>query len=227
MYPEDRVLVAVVTSPRDFAFARDHGWYRIPQRRAPKGVHAEYLAFYFNRSFGDQKWAIHYYGRTLGHELLQRRDLLPDEPDHARAEELYYKVQLDALQRLDRPIVSLRWRRISFIHTTWDRFTDAAEINDLFVEGESYVDRLYYALREAGIFPEREYRVKEAGIPYQVDLAVPCRMGTVSVVFGDRPGPESALRLSPDEAGQDAAGSVELMEDRIRQFGGERRAMGR
>jgi hypothetical protein len=220
MYPEDRVLVAILGSPRDFALARDHGWYRIPQKRAPKGVHAEYLAFYFNRSFGDQKWAIHYYGKKLGHELVHRRDLIPDEPDHPRAGELYYKIQLDALKRLDRPIVSLRWRRISFIHTTWDRFTDAAEINDLFVEGDSYVDRLYYALREAGIFPERQYQVKEGSTAYKVDLAIPCKTGIVSVVLGDRSGPTSALLLDSSGVAQDPAEDVGLVKEQIRRFGG-------
>jgi hypothetical protein len=49
---------------------------------------------------------------------------------------------------LEQPIVSLRWRRITFIHTTWDRFQDAREINDLFVEGPPYVDRRFVVLRE-------------------------------------------------------------------------------
>ena len=44
MYPEDRVLVAYVPSPEDFDIVRREGWYRIPQRFAPKGLHAEYLA---------------------------------------------------------------------------------------------------------------------------------------------------------------------------------------
>ena len=222
MYPEDRVLVAVMTSPRDFAFARDQRWYRIPQKRAPKGVHAEYLAFYFNRAFGEQKWAIHHYGRKLGHELVRRRDLLPDEPDHPRADELYYKIQLGPLLQLDRSIVSLRWRRISFIHTTWDRFMDATEINDLFLEGEAYVDRLYYALREAGILPEREYRIMEGGVLYQADLAIPCQVGTVAVMIGDRPGPESALRLDPEQVIDDPAGCASLVNNWINRQGGER-----
>jgi hypothetical protein len=54
---------------------------------------------------------------------------------------LYYKVQLGPVQQLERPIVSLRWRRITFIHTTWDRLHDAREINDLLVEGGSYAAR--------------------------------------------------------------------------------------
>ncbi len=222
MYPEDRVLIALMPSPRDFAIARDQGWYRIPQRQAPKGIHAEYIAFYFNRSFGEQKWAIHYYGQKLGHELAHRRDLLPDDTNHPRADELYFKIQLGPLQKLDRPIVSLRWRRISFIHSTWDRFVDATEINDLFVEGEPYVDRLYYALREAGIFPERAYKIREAGVQYQVDIAIPCRTGTVAVVIGNRPAPSSALRLESERITQDPAGCASAVTRWIDQHGGVR-----
>jgi hypothetical protein len=57
-------------------------------------------------------------------------------------------VQLGPLQQLERPIISLQWRRITFIHTTWDRFIDAREVNDLFIEGGGYVDRQYATLRD-------------------------------------------------------------------------------
>ena len=222
MHPEDRVLVAIMPSPRDLAIARDQGWYRIPQQQSPKGIHAEYLAFYFNRAFGSQKWAIHYYAPQLGFELVRRLDLFPDEPRHPRADHLYFKVQLGSLQQLERPIISLRWRRISFIHTTWDRFMDATEINDLFFEGTPYVDRLYYALREAGIFPERGYQIRETGSQYTVDLAIPCQKGTLSVVVGDRPGPPSALHLESKQVTDDPAGCVTLIAEEIDRFGGVR-----
>jgi len=68
-----------------------------------------------------------------GHELARRRDLLPNEPDHPRADQANY--QLGPLERLDLPIVSLRWRRITFIETTWDRFHKAQEINELCASG--------------------------------------------------------------------------------------------
>lgn len=193
MYPEDRVLVAYVPRPSDFDHVRREGWYRIPYEYAPKGLHAEYLAFYFGNEFGPEKWAIHYYAPRLGHELARRRDLLPDEPDHPRAEAAYYKVQLGPLQRLERPIVSLRWRRVTFIHTTWDRFQDAAEINDLFIEGGVYVDRLYHALKDKGIQPERNYLVAERGVEYNVALAVPCRTGRVEVTFDRLPASETEV----------------------------------
>ncbi|MCO5184076.1 MAG: hypothetical protein M9918_22205 [Anaerolineae bacterium] len=148
MYPEDRVLVAYVPQPADFARIQRDGWYRIPARHMPKGLYAEYVAFYFGRKFDDDKWAIHFYARNLGHELTTRRDLLPDQPHHPRAADPYFKVQLGPLIELERPIISLRWRRILFLHTTWDRFQDAVEIGDLTLDGGDYVDRLYATLRE-------------------------------------------------------------------------------
>ncbi len=147
---------------------------------------------------------------------------MPHEPDHPRADALCFKLQLSALQPLERPIFSLRCRRISFIHTTWGRFVDAKEIIDLLVQGEPYVDRLYYALREAGIFPEQGYRVCEAGVWFRADLAVPCREGTVSVTVGDRPVPSTTLRLTPTQVARDTAGCASVVADLVRQKGGAR-----
>lgn len=187
MYPEDRVLVAYMPEPADFEIARTRGWYRIPQKHVPKGLYAEVFAFYFGRKFGPQKWAIHYYAERLGHELTTRRALFPEQPDHPRAEDFYYKVQLGPLQKRERPIVSLRWRRVTFVHTTWDRFEDATEINDLFIEGGVYVDRLYATLKERGLRPERDYLVKEGEVTYRVPLVVLCRSGRVEVTASELP----------------------------------------
>ncbi len=193
MYPEDRVLVAYVPNRVDFSLIQKEGWYRIPQRHMPKGLYAEYFAFYFGRRFGEEKWAIHYYAPQQGFELLTRRDLLPDQPDHPRADDYYYKVQLGPLQKLSRPIISLRWRRITFIHTTWDRFQDAQEINDLFVEGGQYVDRLYATLKDRGIRSERNYQVKEDGEVYQIPLAIFCQDGRLDIRKGQLPKDETAV----------------------------------
>ena len=198
MYPEDRVLVAYVPRPSDFDLIRREGWYRIPQRSAPKGLHAEYIAFYFGAAFGEEKYAIHYYARNAGHELARRRDLLPDEAGHPRADDIYYKVQLGPLQRLAQPIVSLRWRRLTFVHTTWDRFQDATEINDLFIEGGPYVDRLYATLKERGVSADRDYRVNEEGPEYVVALSVPTRDGRVNVPYGDLPDSAAAVASLAD-----------------------------
>lgn len=160
MYPEDRVLVAYLPKPSDFALLQQEGWYRIPQENAPKGVFAEYYAFYFGRHFGPEKWSIRYYAPQVGRELVTRRTLFPHEPDHPKADDTYFKIQLGPLQQLERPIISLHWRRITFIHTTGDRFMDATEINDLFVEGGEYVDRLATILRDGIEIPDDGYRTR-------------------------------------------------------------------
>jgi hypothetical protein len=148
MYPEDRVLIAYMPDPADFALLQNEGWYRIPLKHAPKGLHAEYYAFYFGRDFGPKKWAIHVYARQLGHELVTRRELFPEQVDHPRAHDLYYRVSLGELEERTEPIVSLRYRRLTFMHTTWDRFIDAREISDLMIQGGEYVDRAFATLKD-------------------------------------------------------------------------------
>jgi hypothetical protein len=187
VYPEDRVLIAYMPEPADLDLVRDEGWYRLPQKHAPKGLYAEYYAFYYGRRFGDQKWAIHHYARQLGFELVRRLDLLPDQPDHPRANETYYRVALGPLQTLEQPIVSLRWRRVSFMHTTWDRFQDAREINDLQLNGGEYVDRLFATLKERGIPVKRNYEVKEPVGTYRVPLVVMLEGGRIELYEGDAP----------------------------------------
>jgi hypothetical protein len=180
---------------RDFEIARDEGWYRIPRRHAPPSTtEAAALGFYFTKAFGDEKWSIRWYAPVRGHELARRRDLFLDEPDHPRADEAYYKLQLGPLVQLELPIYSLRWRRITFIETSWDRFTAAEEINDLYASG---ADGLYVTLKEAEFWPEREFEIREGSVEYTVDLAVPCRDGIVSIAIGDRPAPSHTLH-NPD-----------------------------
>jgi hypothetical protein len=129
--PDARVLVCLINRPRDLEIARWDHWYRIPVKHAPPDYLADILAFYLSAPFGDEKWAIHEYAEVRGHELVRRVDLFPSEPNHPRANELYYKMQLGPLQRLSRPIPSLKWRRIAFIQTTGDRFMNALEVSEL------------------------------------------------------------------------------------------------
>jgi len=194
-HASDRVLVAIVNNRRDFDIARDEGWYRVPAKHAPQSTtEAAVLAFYFTKAFDDEKWSIRWYGEVRGHELARRRDLFPGEPEHPRAEEVYYKLQLGPLMQLERPIPSLRWRRIAFIETSWDRFTAAEEVNDLYASG---ADGLFVTLKDEGFWPEREFIVCEGSVEYVVDMAIPCQEGIVTIAIGDRPAPVHALR-DPD-----------------------------
>ena len=216
-HSSDRVLVAIMNNRRDFEIARDEGWYRIPQKHAPpSAIEAAALAFYFTKAFGDAKWSIRWYGPVRGHELARRRDLFPDEPDHPRANEPYYKLQLGPLMQLELPIHSLRWRRITFLETSWDRFTAAEEINDLYASG---ADGLYVTLKDEGFWPEREFEIREGGAEYTVDLAIPCREGTVAIAVTDRPTPPTALRLRSGQALHQS--DLEAVHRAVERLGGE------
>lgn len=200
MYPEDRVLVGVMPDPRDFEIARDRHWYRVPLAQAPNGIHAEYVAFYFTGKYPpDLRWAITYYARRTGHELVRRINLFPEHPDHPRAQEQYYKIQLGEIREKLPPIVSLRWRRITFIQTTWDRFVKAQEINDLFRAGDEFVDRIYRSLKARGIHVERAVELGSGTGKYAVDMVIPCQTGSIVLVSGEsqRAG---AIVLAGDEA---------------------------
>jgi hypothetical protein len=104
---------------------------------------------------------------------------------------------LGPLLALEQPIPSLRWRRITFIESSWDRFTAAEEINDLYASG-AY--GLFVTLKDSGLFPEREFVLREGEAEYVVDLAIPCRQGTVAIAVGDRAAPAGALRDPAPEA---------------------------
>jgi hypothetical protein len=145
--PTSLVLVGVVNNPRDLEIARLLGWYRIPLRTAPKVIAVDYLAFYQTGAFGEEKWRIQYIAPVRGHELTTRAELLKTEPDHPRAKEEYYKVQIGPLEKLPRPIMAETWRRITFLYTTGEYLLGANTVNDLVVQSDER-QLLWQALRE-------------------------------------------------------------------------------
>lgn len=136
-----------MTSPRDLEIARLLGWYRIPLRSAPKVVAVDYLAFYQTSAFGAERGCIEYIASVRGHELVTRAELIKDEPDHPRAREEYYKVQIGPLERLPAPILADKWRRITFLYTTGEYLFAARTLNDLVIHTEER-QTLWRALRE-------------------------------------------------------------------------------
>ncbi len=145
------ILVALVPSPRDLEIARLLGWYRVPLRSAPKVISVDYLAFYQDKAFGEEhRWRIETLAEVRGHELTTRAQLLRNEPDHPRAHEEYYKIQLGPLQTLPRPILSGRWRRITFLYTTGELLRSAQTVRDLVVKSEER-DVLWRSLRERAL----------------------------------------------------------------------------
>lgn len=134
------VLVAVLPQVADLQRARDHGWYRIPMRRAPPILAASYLAFYQTGVFGAERWAVRYAAPVRAVGIATRRDLLPDQSAHPRADERYYRFDLGPLEALPLAIPSKRLRRITFIPTTVGQLLRARDVVELWHAPENDVD---------------------------------------------------------------------------------------
>lgn len=148
IHAEDLVLVGVVTRAQDLEIARVLGWYRIPVRRAPKMIAVDWLALYQTARCGPVPAGIYAMAPVLGHELATRAELLHGEPDHPRAREAYYKLQLGALTPLPRPLVDGAWPRLTFLYTTGQRLLTARSLHQLRISAPVERQALWRALRE-------------------------------------------------------------------------------
>jgi len=149
---------------------------------------------------------------------------LRTQPDHPRANEAYYKIQIGPLERLPRPIPSRKWRRITFLYTTGERLLAADELNDLIVQSTER-ERLWQALRERGLVAERQYETAKGT---EVDLALLCELGKLGITLGEphqvkeRQGRDPWQYLTFPEATVNAnlPEVVQTIEQAVRQLGG-------
>jgi len=162
----ERVLVAIVPRPDDWALVINERWYRIPLAKAPERVGAEYLAFYLPARFGELGCSIRYYASIERYRLVKRRDLLPDQ--------------------------TAKLRRVTFIATTLDRLLVAQEINDLWLR-ETAKDRLWQGLRERGVEAYRDHVLLSEDGHCLVDVAVPVGQSGLAVDCGASVVSETAL----------------------------------
>lgn len=191
---ESPALVVVVSQPSELARAAEQHWYRIPLARAPKRIAAEVLAFYLTGSFPpEERWSVRWIAPVRGYRISTRRELIPEEFDHPRASELYYKISLGALRPLPRPIPSLRLRRITFIPTTVRRLYEAEEINDLWIKSSAQ-EKLWAALKQAYLDAERQFPLQDALPQYVADFALFCRSGRIAVIVSDEPDEDAGCR---------------------------------
>ena len=131
--PEKNVLIALIPNSRDLGIAFLQHWYRIPvsTKIVPASVKnktLEIIAFYQPSEFKEDAFKIQSYGEVKNIEIVPRKELFPKERKTLKAEKLYYKIEIERLLELEKPILSLRHRRILFINSTKDRFKEAKEI---------------------------------------------------------------------------------------------------
>lgn len=172
------VLVAVVNNMEDLRRAASEGWYRIPQRTAPRRVGADYLAFYQTGAFKSQEEAqtVTYYAPTRRYRLLTRRELLPQEADHPRANDYYFRIDIGPLHRLEKPIPAAKFHRLTFIHTTLNHLLHAQDVVDLFPEEDPF-ETLWNALREHRLRPLKNRLAGER----PVDITLRARGGYLGI----------------------------------------------
>lgn len=190
------VLVAVLNNNEDLRRAASEGWYRIPQRRAPRRIGADYLAFYqtgaFRRSADNAPdgtapdrtggevesaaQAITWYAATRRYQLLTRRMILPNEPNHPRADDYYYRIELGPLQRLAQPVPAATFHRVTFIHTTLDALLHAPDVVELFRKDDPF-ETLWDALRAHQLRPLKNRLVADQ----PMDITLRARAGYVGV----------------------------------------------
>jgi len=208
MAARGEVLVALLNDLRDFELARDEHWYRIPVGSMDKWLKGcwppKWLAFYQTVVFGGEGRAVNYYSRVAAVRKATRRQLFPDEPPGKKTDRLYYQLMLEPLIRLPRPILSRRPRWIIFIPTTWEKFQNAAEINDLY-DDSPLEDRLWAELRRRQIWAERQEFVRIGENDYALDFAVYCAKGNLDIeTDGD------AWHANPERSRQDNSRNNDL-----------------
>jgi hypothetical protein len=153
------VLVVIVNKKLDYAILREQFWYRISVNSVEKWIKErwppKWLAFYQTMAFGAEKHAINYFAEVIDIRGVRRWQLFPDEPRDEKSNRRYYQVFVKSVKPLPKPIYSRRFRRIIFIPTTWEKFVNASEINDLFDES-SLEDKLWAEFKRYNIPAERQ-----------------------------------------------------------------------
>lgn len=187
---KEELLVGIVNNVSDFEIARDRRWYRIPIDKADKFLKKrwppKWIAFYYTSSIKDYPQMIIHYAKISAITKAFRKELFPNETNSYKSKRNYYKISFNRVEILPKPILSRRWRRIVFIQTTYKKFVNAVEINDLF-DGSSLEDRLWAEFKRNRISAERQEVVKVDDNFYFLDFAIYCKKGKLDIeTDGDR-----------------------------------------
>lgn len=138
------------------------------------------MAFYQTSALDAEKHAVNYFAEVIDIRRVRRWQLFPDEPQDEKSNKYYYQIFVKSIQKLLKPIYSRRYRRIIFIPTTWEKFVNAVEINDLYDES-SLKDKLWAEFKRHKIPAERQEFVVAKGNDYALDFAIYCAKGNIDV----------------------------------------------
>lgn len=184
---EDKeLLVALLPKLSALNILKSELWYHIPVDVVPKkwkeGWRPKAMAFYQGKVFGkEEAYKIRHFGDVSQVDIVPRKELFPNDAENQeKAENLYYRIQLNNLQTRYNPIISFRPRRLVFIPTTFEKFENAEQINDLF-DDSPLEDRLWKALKPISLFAERQWKIVIEKKKYYLDFAVFCNDGKLAI----------------------------------------------
>lgn len=165
------VMVGILKDRRDLRILLNRGWYRVPVASCPTRSF-DHLAFYQPSGFGREGKRICRYARVVGRDVVKRRDLLPEEKSHPRADDDYYRFRVGTVRELPSPIRNRGPRRVTFGFTTLRRLLKARDVLQLF-EVPPLEEIVARALKRAGIAAVPEHTVSLGkGVRYRLDFAI-------------------------------------------------------
>lgn len=175
-------LVGIVPRRNLWDVIQQQRWYHIPVESAPKNAElAEYLGFYFPAVFGKElQYKVNFYAKVGRVNIVKRIELFPEESKHKRADEDYFKFNLESIEELPKPIPSISWRRIAHIPTSYEKLLTAEEINDLY-DTSPLEDKMYLEMKKRKIATERQFHVKVAKQFYCLDFGIFCKKGNIDL----------------------------------------------
>ena len=237
---EKIVLVAVLKNQRDLDILLHERWYRIPVQDCPK-LKFKSIAFYQPALFGKQGKQIKYYAEVLKSETKKRKDLLPHEPDHPRANEDYYQFWMGEIKELSSPVKNIIPRRVCFGFTTLKKLFKAKDILQIYgvAPTEQMIEK---GLSLVGIkVNSQHYIIKSSKKRYRLDFAVFCKNGAIAIECDNKKAHSSKIQVKKDRAKNiflrrhgwvvvrlserkiifDLPGCVKRVESEVKRFGGQ------
>ncbi len=176
------VLIGIIGREKDLDILLKKKWYRIPVANMPRRRFS-WLAFYHTSKLSRLGKKIQYYAKVEPERVqrLARRELLPDEPRHARADDSYYKFCFSTIRKLRRPIRNSTGMRMVFGFTTLPRLLKFKSLPNLF--GVRPLERIFRKLLKKNDIPfMAEYSIMSRHkIRYRLDLAIFCKKGKINV----------------------------------------------
>lgn len=170
----------MVRTRRDLEIILKLHWYRIPTRglSAPRG---RYLAPYLTRGCGSSGGGITFYAAIIGIDRLRRRQLLPEEGNHPRAGEWYWRLRLGPIHYLPHRIENLCRRRLTFAYTHRALLDQAREIGELFSIPPLEL-AMQNILKESGVVFSPQFTIMgKKKCRYRLDFSVSCRRGRLAI----------------------------------------------